>query len=160
MSTQITFGKFKNWKVEDLAKAGETGRNYLAWGAENLRSPKWRKIFSAALTETTMDVHLAANVLVTAEKMGYRQARAIIEENVAHESEMAQEFDRYQQARDELHDGLYALGVTSPRTLSVISRWIRNGEIHQIIEEGQLKFENIDREQFMVVVARFEAVAG
>jgi len=46
---KLTFGKFRGWDTEDLAKAGETGRNYLYWGSSNLRSPKWAREFERVL---------------------------------------------------------------------------------------------------------------
>lgn len=45
----ITFGKYKGWDTEDLAKAGEQGRNYLHWGSSNLRSPKFAREFDRVL---------------------------------------------------------------------------------------------------------------
>lgn len=50
MSAPITFGKFRGWSVEEVAKAGESGRNYLKWGMDNLKSPFWRKEFERGLS--------------------------------------------------------------------------------------------------------------
>jgi hypothetical protein len=51
METTITFGKFSGWTTEEVAKAGTPGRSYLAWGAKNLKSSKWRSEFERALRE-------------------------------------------------------------------------------------------------------------
>ena len=47
-NSPLTFGKFKNWTPAELAQAGTSGRQYLSWGANNLKSPQWQGAFRAA----------------------------------------------------------------------------------------------------------------
>jgi len=46
---KITFGKFKGWETEDLARAGAKGRDYLHWGLFRFTDPKWLKEFRRVL---------------------------------------------------------------------------------------------------------------
>ncbi len=156
MNTKITFGKFKNWEVSELAKSGEAGRNYLAWGAENLRSEKWRGIFGEALAETQLDKRLAAQAISQQEgDISFSEALNIATE----EQETAAYYDReksqYEQAIAEMESALLSLGIPQ-KALSTIVKWIKNGEVEQREECGQLKFQSIDRQEFMAIVEKFE----
>lgn len=48
-TTPLTFGKYSGYTPFELAAAGDTGRGYLRWGVEKLRSPAWRAAFEQAL---------------------------------------------------------------------------------------------------------------
>ncbi len=56
MNTQITFGKYQGYTPAQLRRIDS---NYLAWGAQNLRSEFWRKQFSQALQGITRDEQIA-----------------------------------------------------------------------------------------------------
>ena len=64
-NSPLTFGKFKNWTPAELAQAGTSGRQYLSWGANNLKSPQWQGAFRAALNAPcATDIDLAARALM------------------------------------------------------------------------------------------------
>ena len=92
-NSPLTFGKYSGWTPADLAKAGSSGRSYLSWGANNLKSPAWRQVFEDALGETSAtDLHLAARALVVADPgIGYDEALRFVTEE---EEERAESFSR------------------------------------------------------------------
>lgn len=94
---KITFGKFKNWDTNDVAKAGEYGRNYLSWGASNLKSPMWADEFAKALgNNTEQDDNLAAKALYELEGESWDEALRYVHDQRIVEEEMQQEFDEFQ----------------------------------------------------------------
>ncbi len=56
MNAQITFGKYKGYTPTQLRSIDS---NYLAWGAQNLRSEFWRKEFAQALRGITRAEQIA-----------------------------------------------------------------------------------------------------
>jgi hypothetical protein len=55
MATQINFGKYRGWTMEELAQAGPEGRSYLQWCAGNLRNPQLRKAAESALATCSVN---------------------------------------------------------------------------------------------------------
>lgn len=85
---RLTFGKFEGWDTEDLAKAGDYGRSYLVWCAENLKSPKWRAECERALGLGGFDEALTAKALVQdSGDIGFEEALFIVRENRAAQEE-------------------------------------------------------------------------
>lgn len=79
----ITFGKYKGWDTEDLAKAGEQGRNYLHWGSGNLRSPKFAREFERVLNlSVEYNEALMVKAVVEAENIHPDDARIYVQEEL------------------------------------------------------------------------------
>ena len=79
----ITFGKFKGWDTEDLAKAGEAARNYLSWGSSNLRSPKWVREFDRVLSlGAENDKGLMVRAIVEGEDISQDDAETYVREEL------------------------------------------------------------------------------
>lgn len=120
---QITFGKYQGWDTEDLAKAGEAGRSYLNWGADNLRSPKWRKEFSRALAISAreQDEWLTASAIVQdCPDIGYEDAHMAAREEIAFRQEWEREEIALENAqRPVLEQWAPILGVTIPKARSI-----------------------------------------
>ena len=91
MDKQITFGKFQGWTPRELAQAGETGRGYLSWGAEHLKSPKWRRVFEEALrADVQADTQLMTRaILKDAPDLGYDEALELARCKIEQEEEIS-----------------------------------------------------------------------
>lgn len=61
-NSPLTFGKYSGWTPADLAKAGSSGRSYLSWGANNLKSPQWRQVFQDAWRRDDGALHSPENL--------------------------------------------------------------------------------------------------
>lgn len=110
MREKITFGKFQGWTPLELAQAGEVGRGYLSWGAEHLKSPKWRRAFEEALhAEVGPDVKLMAKAMMKdADDLSHEEAEFIARE----ELEEAEEIDAM-------------LATMERRHTAVVEHWAR-----------------------------------
>lgn len=91
MHEQITFGKFHGWTPLELAQAGEVGRGYLSWGAEHLKSPKWRRAFEEALrADVQPEPALMARAIVRdAPDIGYDEAMELARGEIEQQEELA-----------------------------------------------------------------------
>lgn len=102
---KVTFGKFNGWDTNDIAKAGEPGRNYLRWGAENLKSKKWRDEFDRALQENTYtgtDVALHAKAMMVQDGfLDWNDALALAQEMAYTDAELQKEADEHEAKREE-----------------------------------------------------------
>lgn len=141
---KLTFGKFKGWATSDLARAGSTGRGYLAWGAENLRSPKWREEFQRALgAPTDQDLHLTALALSQGEDdLSYDEAMIFARD----EAEEAKEHGRFSAALDQAQ-------------AEVLAEWagkLGQGEDRLRALAGRLEFVDLAE----VPVSRFSSPAA
>lgn len=89
MGKQITFGKYQGWDTDNLARAGAWGKDYLEWGARNLKSRMWRQEFERALRQAgAADSHLTALAISqTDAEIDYDEALRIARE---HELEAAE----------------------------------------------------------------------
>lgn len=141
--SKITFGKFKGWSTDDLARAGSTGRGYLSWGKENLRSPKWRKEFQRALeSPTDQDLHLTALALSQGEDdLSYDEAMIFARD----EAEEAKEHARFE-------------GALAKAQADVIAVWIgKLGRSERELRALAHKFEFVDLDE--VPTERFSSPA-
>jgi len=124
MREQITFGKFQGWTPLELAQAGEAGRGYLSWGAEHLKSPKWRQAFEAALhADVQADPSLMAKAIMKdASDISYDEALEL-----AHgEIEQKEEISAFLQGLEERQAAVVAhwAGIMSvaPEKLRALAR--------------------------------------
>lgn len=92
MGEIISFGKYQGWDTDALARAGAWGKDYLAWGAKNLRSPMWRQEFERALREAGPDDgHLTALAISqTDAEIDYDEALRIAREHELEAAEYAE----------------------------------------------------------------------
>lgn len=90
MDQQITFGKFQGWTPLELAQAGEVGRGYLSWGADNLKSPQWRRAFEEALhAQVGPDVALMARAIMKdANDLSHEEAMSLAQDELAQDEEI------------------------------------------------------------------------
>lgn len=103
-NSPLTFGKFKGWTPSDLAKAGTEGRSYLVWGANNLKSPQWQRIFESALSGNSVtDLSLAARSLVIADPgIGYDEALRFVHDEEAERVESDASAAAYDEKRKQI----------------------------------------------------------
>jgi len=97
---KITFGKFKGWETEDLARAGNTGRKYLRWGADNLKSPKWAREFERVLTSSPLDAKydidlMAQAIVIDAPDISIEESYIIAREEFGHSSYVEEQYKQY-----------------------------------------------------------------
>ncbi len=157
-NSPITFGKFNGWTPSDLARAGVEGRSYLSWGANNLKSPAWRKVFEDALGETSAtDLHLAARALVIADPgIGYDEALRFVQEEAAERAEDDARAAAYDEKRQQIAEKWgKVLGAPASRLLELGKRE-ETGDWQEI---PQRFFSSpAAREGFMNFMAEFVAV--
>lgn len=124
---KITFGKFSGWNTEDLAKAGKTGRDYLYWGANNLKSEMWRREFDRAQRlQVAQDDTLAAKALLVSDPdLGMYEAQRIVSDEKAEEAER----DRFVAAFDAARAAVIACwlpsfpGKTAAQLRGIAGKW-------------------------------------
>jgi hypothetical protein len=167
IDTPLTFGKWSGWSPAELAQAGETGRDYLDWGASHLDNPTWCRRFSAALSAYTadnIDVDLAARALQKdAPDLGPEEAQRVAHEEKRQATRDTQALHQFNRAKAKLRDDLEELGVGSPQARTAIADWAARGGmdyLDQMVKRGQLRFERIARADVAEAVARFEERMG
>ena len=131
-NSSITFGKFSGWTAFDLAKAGSSGRSYLSWGANNLKSPQWRQVFQDALSAPIItDLNLAARALMVDDpEIGIDEAMYIVREQEAERAEDARSLAAWEASRSAVAAEYAA----------------RTGKTAQEMESLAKRFENSDWE--------------
>lgn len=156
---QITFGKFNGWKTEDLARAGKTGREYLYWGANNLKSEVWRREFDRAQRmDVAQDDALAAKALLVSDPdLGMYEAQRIVSDEKAEEAER----DRFIAAFDAACDAVIARWLPSfPGKTATQLQGIADRLVHT--EWQELPLANFSspaaRSAFMGFMAEYVAV--
>lgn len=152
---KLTFGKFKGWDTEDLAKAGDSGRDYLRWCADNLKSPKWRTECERSLKAGGFDEALAAKAIRDGEgDISLDEALFLVrEERAAQEEE-----DRIWAAVEEAQENIiveYAtqMGVPANKLRQLYKRYELGGweqlpaskfsspEMHRLFQEFMQNIE-------------------
>jgi hypothetical protein len=133
---QITFGKFRGTQTTEVAKT-TAGRSYLAWGAANLESPKWRREFQAALdTVSVSEIDLnreARDILATGDidaEDAYKLAQDVVADAVVDEARSA----AIDEAKAEFRQALEVAGVS--RGFDQLSRAVL---YHGIEEFGEME---------------------
>lgn len=103
---KLTFGKFEGWDTDDLAKAGEVGRDYLQWCSRNLRSPKWRRECERVLKSNSaseIDEHLATEaIVVDSGDISYSEAQIFARDEIAQREEDDQLFAAMERAKEQV----------------------------------------------------------
>ncbi len=120
--TQITFGKFNGWTMEQLAQAGEIGRDYLAWCASNLRNPGLRRA-----AENALKANVAPNAFLVAQALRVDEPGVTPDEAKRYADEQLGQYED-DRARDialadadaKLRQALGDLGMTGPQINAVI----------------------------------------
>ena len=153
----LTFGKYKGWKLEDLARAGSYGREYLRWGSYNLSNRAWRKRFAKALEIEGINAALVAKAAMVdepeltefdAENIGACQAE---DYNRGHKARVQMD-----EAEDWLKSQLRDLTGVSEQTLDNIVRWIIEDGMDELDYQG-VQFRTVSRETVAELVAQFNA---
>lgn len=132
---KITFGKFSGWNTEDLAKADKTGREYLYWGANNLKSEMWRREFDRAQRlQVAQDDALAAKALLVSDPdLGMYEAQHIVSE----EKSERERVDRFVAAFDAARDAVIACWLpnfpnkTAAQLRGIAGKW-EHTEWHEL----------------------------
>ncbi len=154
---QITFGKWQGWTTDDLAKSGKTGQSFLIWGAENLKSSKWRKDFQRALNENSeLDVDLMARAIEQddPETVILDSARKFAEEEIREAKAQAEYNEKDAQMQNFLRRKLSELGISDAGVRFIVS------STHQDFEElerfGRIQFSSEARKKGVLdLVARY-----
>jgi len=156
LKMEITFGKFRGWQTMDLAKAGQVGRDYLSWGAENLRSPKWRKEFQDALDATQeIDVRLTANaIMIDAPDLPCDDADIIARDEKALNEAANRAQAQYDAAKTWLHEAFVGLGVDEKVSRRLVALAVEDGMpgIDRVVT-----FRSVPRVDIARAVEQFEA---
>jgi hypothetical protein len=154
---ELTFGKYKGWKLSELALAGSYGRGYLSWGSNNLDNRSWRKRFAKALEIEGISADLVARAAMVSEPGLTRHDAKNIG---ACETE---DYNREHSARCKMDEAenwlkleLKALTGASERTLENIVRWIVEDGMDELDYQG-VQFRSVSREQVADLVAQFQA---
>lgn len=150
MMTTLNFGKFKGWTVEDLAKSGQTGRDYLSWCADNLRN---RDIAKACANASTQQINknLAIKAVIQDAGLDYEEARRWVQGEIENQNEEDVELDTIAQAEEQLEQDLLVAGVEQEQINKV---WKFRWEFLSLIENGTIKFSSEERKE--KVVAAFK----
>lgn len=132
---KLTFGKFSGVDTMELAAGGDTGRDYLEWGAENLKSPKWRQLFDEALVaNVAYDMEAEARLIV-------RDQGDISFDEAMHQLRMMNEWEEetdhalaaYEEWKEEYRAALVEIEVAHPR---VVSELLEGGDISDLESLG------------------------
>ena len=153
----ITFGKYRGWKLDDLALAGSYGRDYLSWGSYNLKNRAWRKRFAQALEIEGINADLVAKAALInepgitqfdAKNIGLCQAEDYNREHKAH-AQMVE-------AENWLKYELRKLTSVSEQALDNIVRWIVEDGMDELDYQG-VQFRTVSREAVAELVMQFNA---
>lgn len=155
MGQVIGFGKYSGHNTDVLAKSPD-GRNYLAWGVENLKSPKWRKEFKRALSENdSLDVNaiIAIWKVNDPEFAGLSEDYEHAEELVREQAAQREYDDKKAKMENYLRRKLSEAGVSDKGIRFILSRiW----EFDELVEIGTVKFDSpVKKKAVMDLVERF-----
>lgn len=135
----LNFGKFKGWSTEDLAKAGNCGRNYLSWCADNLKNYGIRQTCAKVLSENHgIDFHLAVKALVQTEGMSEFDAQKTVNNELENLKDEDTYFDSVAQAEAQLEQDLLAAGLNEQQIKTV---WRYRFDISQAPIQWTGKFD-------------------
>ena len=120
---EVTFGKFKGWQPEALAKTLD-GRNYLDWAADNLDSPKWRKEFKRVLSlDFAYDFALSIKATMTANPdLSYEDAEIWVKDTIVSESEANDLVGKFASLETRLRRYLANNGISEKGVGFIMSR--------------------------------------
>ena len=154
---ELTFGKYKGWDTGRLARFSD-GRDYLAWGAAKLDSPKWRKEFQEALDRTPpeeIDLDLEANAIMADDPQIDPADAYILSRDKR--AEMVNDRKREEaeaQAREELKKTLLETGADERATTALMRLATCADDIVELESAGRIQFTGDRRAG---VIAAFEA---
>lgn len=94
MKSTITFGKYKGYTPEQLKRIDS---NYLAWGANNLKSEKWVSEFQQALS--TLTIEDEAEEMSRRDNISHDEAMNHLRSMIAHEAEEDEMLAQYESAK-------------------------------------------------------------
>lgn len=149
---KLTFGKFSGLDTMELAAGGDTGRDYLRWGAENLKSPKWRQLFQEALdADVAFDMETAARLMVRDQgDISFDEALLHLQEMEEFRLEEERMLEAWQTWKDEYRAALAELGVTHHRVI----RALLDGEGVAGLEEIGVQWSSPERRAEVAALAR------
>lgn len=157
---KITFGKFQGWDTEKLAQTSE-GRGYLEWGAEDLRSPKWRKEFQRVLDDfSAADIDIMAEakaILVNSPEIGWDEAETVAE-MIKEEAEQSEAVaDAFEKAEDQLRAEM-SRTYSDTKSVDQLIRLIKSGDYQSWIDQGKIKFSSSKNQKIVTTAVKaFEA---
>lgn len=143
--TQITFGKWQGWDTERMAKFTD-GRSYLAWGAENLKAPQWRKEFQRALDSipaTEIDLDLEAQSIMHSDAQIDPEDAYILARDARAELIEDQEREKvYEAAKTRFYNNLREVAISDMGINAIFNMIERHGieELAEAEKYGKIKF--------------------
>lgn len=139
---KITFGKWQGWDTDELAKSGSFGRPYLEWGAEELKSPKWRKEFQRALSDNQV---MDKNAIAKAIRQDYPDLVAELDQAIEIELGEWGQLQEVEEAKQKLTNffsrKLRELGVAEGGVIYLQSNFY---QIEELFDRGKVKFAQAD----------------
>lgn len=156
---QINFGKFSGWDTENLARTTE-GRQYLKWGFENLKSPQWRKEFSAALKRysfSDLDVDLEAKMILASDpQIDENDAEMLARETLADIKEQEKADKVIDRTFANLRKNLANVGVPAQH-LNRIFSIIVDGSLDEMVAAKVVQFSSQEKmENVLSCAAQYE----
>lgn len=146
--TTITFGKFQGWEPDKLAKTTE-GRSYLEWGADNLRSPKWRKEFQTALDTVSLDeidLDLETQAIMASDpQVDYQTAHYAAQEQKEDAIQADRISNAFNQAEETLRQSLINCGVPAKHVGRIVHLITTDG-FDDAVRAGAVQFSGKDKE--------------
>lgn len=154
---KLTFGKFNGWDTEKLAQTSE-GRDYLEWGAENLRSPKWRKEFQRVLDNfSASDIDIMAEakaILANSPDIGWDEAETVARV-LKEEAEQAEAVEAaMEQAKENLRNVLSATAGVRKEAIDVLVGVVLRGDFWPWVNRGKIQFSSSNSEKNMIAAVK------